>query len=145
MAGISLDNYKIHCATGQQHPPLEAFFSGTFKEWQELQTKENFQCKNVLSLIHMEKEKWLFAGVYRVIEVSRTKDKTNPYFNPSSSYFNYKTKELSGLNHLTGKVIVGGSPLTILSYISPTTECMATLVSSDDIRCCTITVHLQIM
>lgn len=117
MAGISLDNYKIHCATGQQHPPLEAFFSGTFKEWQELQTKENFRCKNILSLIHMEKEKWLFAGVYSVIKVSKTKDKKNPYYNPSSSYFNYKTKELSGLNHLTGKVIVAFDKKFRASYL----------------------------
>ncbi len=31
MAGIKLYDYKIHCATGKDWPPLEAFFDGQFK------------------------------------------------------------------------------------------------------------------
>ena len=76
MAGISLIIIRFIVPLAS-NTPLGSLFTGTFKEWQELQTKENFRCKNVLSLIHMEKEKWLFAGVYSVIEVSKTKDKKN--------------------------------------------------------------------
>ncbi len=59
MAGIKLFDYKIHCATGKDHPPLDVYFAGTFKKWQEQQTQKNFQCKHVLSLIHLENNCWL--------------------------------------------------------------------------------------
>ena len=35
LAGVSLADYKIHCATGFNPTPLEAFFDGKFKQWQE--------------------------------------------------------------------------------------------------------------
>lgn len=49
---IDLDSYKIHLATGNdENPPLEAFFAGRFKEWQEHQTRMNFPCDIVIGLI----------------------------------------------------------------------------------------------
>ena len=45
---------------------------------------------------------------------------------------------------LTGSVMVGGSPLTILSYISETTNCIADFVSLAVILA-VIIVHLQTM
>lgn len=68
--GISLGHFKIHCATGKKTSPLEAFFDGTFKEWQEFQNQQSFQCDEILSLIHIGKNRWLFAGVYAVLGVS---------------------------------------------------------------------------
>lgn len=53
LAGISLSNFKIHCATGEGSRPLEAFFDGSWKEWQERQSKKNFECDHTLSLIHL--------------------------------------------------------------------------------------------
>ncbi len=41
---LNLQSYKIHLATGYPNPPLEAFFEGKFKEWQEYQTRRNFPC-----------------------------------------------------------------------------------------------------
>ena len=42
LAGINLANYKIHCATGSKPTPLEAFFDGKFKQWQEDQNRRKF-------------------------------------------------------------------------------------------------------
>ncbi len=99
MAGIKLFDYKIHCATGKDHPPLDAYFAGTFKKWQEQQTQKNFQCKHVLSLIHLENNCWLFAGVYAVKGVK-------PYLRKGRRHFMYSTVEVKGLEHLTGKAII---------------------------------------
>ena len=99
MAGVKLYDYKIHCATGKDWPPLEAFFDGQFKLWQEHQTKKNFQCKHVLSLIHLENDHWLFSGVYKVKGVRPRRSK-------GKNYFMYSTQEVKGLGHLTGKAII---------------------------------------
>ncbi len=56
LAGVTLDplgKYKIHCATGNDWPPLEAFFEGEWREWQNIQAGKNFKCDHVLSLISL--------------------------------------------------------------------------------------------
>lgn len=104
MAGIKLDDYKIHCATTGKDgsdwgPLLEAFFDGRFKEWQEWQTQKNFQCKHILSLIHLGNDRWLFAGVYEVKGVK-------PDTWKGHSRFLYDTEQVTGLDHLTGKAVI---------------------------------------
>lgn len=99
LAGVSLDNYKIHCATGAKNPPLDAFFDGGWKEWQEHQNKKNFECREIVSLIHLGRTRWLFAGVYHVLG-GREGDKRNP------NGYTYTTREVPGLDHLTGRAIV---------------------------------------
>lgn len=49
LSGVSLTDYKIHCATGVTNPPLGAFFAGRWKEWQETQNQKNFECEQILS------------------------------------------------------------------------------------------------
>jgi hypothetical protein len=66
---LNWESYKIHFATGDNPTPLEAFFAGNFKEWQEHQTKKNFQCDMVLGLIHLGADKWLYAGIYKILGV----------------------------------------------------------------------------
>lgn len=110
LSGVALGKFKIHCATGKDFPPLEAFFDGKFKEWQELQNKRNFQCDQIVSLIHLGGDKWLFAGVYVVEGVKLLKKgEPDPYFSPGGvqkDCFKYSTRELNGLEHLTGRAIV---------------------------------------
>ncbi len=96
---VALRNYKIHCATGENPTPLEAFFAGDFEEWQRWQTRRNFECDHIVSLIHLGESKWLFAGVYKVLGVKRRKWR-------GMDHFYYSTREVSGLDHLTGRVIV---------------------------------------
>lgn len=93
---IPLDNYKIHLATGQKIPPLDAFYEGKFKEWQEYQNNENFKCDYVLSLISLEGNKWLFVGVYKVLGVTNG---TNPSYQ-------YQTELLPNQDDLIGRIIV---------------------------------------
>lgn len=105
---INLSTFKIHCATQDkrsevQHP-LEAFFDGNFKEWQEDQSRRYFQCNEILSLIHFKeihlKDKWLFAGIYKVLgePQQRTKNEKIRY--------QYSTQEVADPEDLTGRVVV---------------------------------------
>ncbi len=73
LAGLSLNRFKIHCATGKNQAPLEAFFDGKFKEWQEYQNQHNFQCDEIISLIYLSGDKWLFAGIFAVLGVKERK------------------------------------------------------------------------
>lgn len=99
LAGITLGHFKIHCATGVKTSPLEAFFEGKFKEWQESQNQRNFQCDEILSLIYLVKDRWLFAGIYSVLGVKERKEgKRIRYY--------YSTRELAGLEHLVGHAII---------------------------------------
>ena len=93
---LNLGSYKIHLATGDKHPPLEAFFSGKFKEWQEWQTRKNFTHEMVISLIELSKNKWLFAGVFRVLGCVKQSEK----------HIAYETELLPGQDDLIGRIIV---------------------------------------
>lgn len=99
LARIDLGHFKIHLATGWPDPPLVAYFSGRFKEWQEYQTRRNFQCDSVVSLIHLHATKWLFVGVWTIKGVTARS-------NAEKSWFEYSTQEVSGLEHLSGRTIV---------------------------------------
>ncbi len=109
LSGITLHKFKIHCATGVNPSPLDAFLEGRFKHWQECQNQQNFKCDEIVSLIHRGGDKWLFAGVYAVEGVQpRAKGDSN-YWAPEGlphHWFEYSTRELEGLDDLTGRVIV---------------------------------------
>ncbi|MFC1573766.1 GIY-YIG nuclease family protein [Candidatus Latescibacterota bacterium] len=101
LAGVELQDYKIHCATGYNPTPLEAFFDGTFGQWQERQNQENFKRGHILSIIHLENAHWLFAGAFSVQSVAPAKKKWR-----DGPCYKYSTEEISGLEHLVGRVIV---------------------------------------
>lgn len=111
MAGVKLDNFKIHCATSTTKPPLESFFDGKFKEWQEFQRNRNFQCDQIVSLIHYKSDKWLFAGVFAVDGISKEKK------DKKGKYFLYSTTEIKGLEHLVGRVFVSFNKNFRASYL----------------------------
>lgn len=99
LAGVKLWDFKIHLATGRNPTPMEAYLDGKFREWQEIQTKRNFQCAQVLSLIQMQPARWLFAGVFKVHGVRPTTFAGRPHFR-------YKTTLVKGLDHLVGRAVV---------------------------------------
>jgi hypothetical protein len=99
LAGVRMYQFKIHCATGTNPTPLEAFYEGTFRQWQEYQHHKNFEYDQILSLIHLGGSDWLFAGVYDVHGVQMKSS-------GQKSWYEYGTSELAGLEHLTGKVII---------------------------------------
>jgi len=110
LAGLELEDFKIHCATGENPTPLEAFFDGAFRQWQEHQRRKNFECKHVLSLIHLGGRRWLFAGVYEILGVGRGKWKRLPCYR-------YSTQEIEGLDHLTARAIVDFNKTFRASYL----------------------------
>jgi hypothetical protein len=96
LQGITLEDYKIHLATGVNSPPLDAYLAGSFKEWQEEQTQKNFECAMVLSLIYLGADRWLFTGVYRVLGVQPGQ----------KTAFLYQTELIPGQEGLIGRIIV---------------------------------------
>lgn len=61
-------DYKIHFAIGanKKSLPKEEFINGNFEDWQNDQNNKNFNRKYVISLIWVDDDKWMFAGVYQV-------------------------------------------------------------------------------
>ena len=110
LSGIELVDFKIHCATGIESSPLEAFLDGSWKQWQERQNQKNFECDQILSLIHLGGTRWLFGGVFTVLGV-----KQGNIHNPNG--YEYETKELDGLGHLTGRAVVEFTKTFRASYL----------------------------
>ena len=111
LAGVTLTDYKIHCATtGSKSTPLEAFFDGKFREWQEDQNQRNFECAQILSLIHLGADRWLFGGVYSVEGVTQHTDGPKPKYR-------YATSELPGMEDLVGRVVVQFDKTFRASYL----------------------------
>lgn len=89
---------KVHlaCWNGQEEP-INVYYEGRFKAWQEWQSRRNFSCSHVLSLIDLGNREWLFAGVYEVLEC-------NPHPEVDGHY-RYKTREASKQKGLIGRII----------------------------------------
>lgn len=96
---IVLKDYKIHLATVSPTAsltPLDAYFEGTFQEWQDSQNAKNFECEHILALIGLERNLWLFVGVFRVLEVEKGTD----------TPWRYHTELLPDQQDLIGRVMV---------------------------------------
>jgi hypothetical protein len=113
--------YKIHFASVDSHDPLEEFLLGNFKEYQEKQTKKNFNREYVISLISHEKDIWMFAGVYKVQSEPVLDTKTNLYIYDTELttcqddligrlYFKYKKEFRHSYPNLESVPKHGGKP-----------------------------------
>ena len=111
-AGVEIDSssLKIHLACWNGHEkPIDVFFAGNFKVWQEWQNKRNFPCRQIIGLIDLGKGQWLFAGVYEILDLRiHLRRKTR---------FQYSTKLLHGQAGLIGRVIVRHVRTGRASYI----------------------------
>lgn len=103
---FSLQDYKIHLATHSIHSPLDAFYAGNFKEWQEYQTKRNFQCDMVISLIQYKRNLWLYAGVYKILGVEYIKD-----------HYEYSTELIDENDELIGRLVIYHERTSRQSYL----------------------------
>jgi hypothetical protein len=90
---------KVHLAVHNgQEDPIDRFREGRFPAWQEDQSKKNFESEQVLSLISLGGQRWLFAGLYE-------QQGRNPH--PSNAErFQYSLRELPGQKALIGRLIV---------------------------------------
>jgi GIY-YIG catalytic domain len=88
--------YKVHFATGPKgNDPLIAFLQGKFKDWQEWQSKRNFERNYILSLIYYDVNEWLFAGFYKSKGCELVND-----------HYEYDTELLNIQSHLIGRLII---------------------------------------
>ena len=94
----NLSNYKVHLATGIETDPLNAFLQNDFKEWQEWQNRRNFEREYIISLIHLERDKWLFAGIYKK---NNCKKVNKPY-----EHYEYVTEQMDINKDLIGRLII---------------------------------------
>lgn len=103
LSGVDLEDYKIHCASNDQRSawrPLEQYYDGSFEDGQARQSKTNFECEHVLSLIDLgDAKRWLFVGVYNVEGVRKVREAGWPGFL-------YTLKRIPGLGHLEGRAII---------------------------------------
>ena len=79
LVGIDLNDYKIHYVIDilRKDLPLDDFFVGNFKIYQETQTKKNFIKLHISSLIHLNKIAWLFACIWKKLEIYDKKYRTS--------------------------------------------------------------------
>lgn len=90
---------KIHlaCYNGIEDP-LDVYFSGTFKAWQESQNHKNFERSTILGLIQLSrKTTWLYAGLF-------SSSGCLPRIGERG--FIYQTTELSEFSEFAGRLIV---------------------------------------
>jgi len=125
----NIKEIKIHCATGNvakgknKLEPLFEYSKGKFMEWQEGQNQKNFERKYILSLIYIDKNEWLFAGVYQCLSVKEATKENG------KTYYKYKTLLLEPGKELIGKLIVSfekdfrASYLRLENYIDDLTIC----------------------
>lgn len=106
---LNLDSYKVHLATGN---PLDAFFKGQFKEWQENQTRRNFNREMVVSLIEIRRNKWLFAGVYRILSYKKL----------PNTRIAYSTELIPGQEELIGRIVVQHKRAGQATYLKGKTD-----------------------
>lgn len=111
-AGVGVDaaSLKVHlaCWNGHEHP-LDVFFAGNFKQWQEQQNKRNFQCAQIISLIDMGQGRWLFAGVYQILDCRANPGAVTPFL--------YTTQLVPGQDEWIGRIIVQHTRSGRASYI----------------------------
>lgn len=98
--------YKIHFANiAGSHHPLDEWEScpENFEEWQSWQSKRNFDCKYVLSLIDFkDRGYFMFAGIYEVLgcEGDVSVEWTD------KKYYKYKTRLTEMYSEYIGRLIV---------------------------------------
>ena len=102
-SGVEITDYKIHCAidASKNNKPLEMFFAGKFQEYQDHQTKKNFNKPYILSMIYLGANKWLFSGLWKKISLEKSQVKDGDRL-----LFKYNTELVKGLEHLTGRAII---------------------------------------
>ncbi len=104
---IPLNDHKIHLATGENPPAYEAFIRGEFKDWQEGQNNKNFPCTHILSLVSLGNNRWVFAGVYKVLGVEKGVEQP----------FRYRTELIPNQEDIIGRIIVFFKRPSRASYI----------------------------
>ena len=108
---ITPERSKIHLATWNgNEDPLDVYFAGKFNEWQQLQSRRNFEREFVVSLIALpSSNQWLLAGVYR--------SGGSTWFEPEQMY-NYQLDPVAEFDELAGRVVADFERTGRQSYLN---------------------------
>ncbi len=92
-----INKSKTHFAMGEKDrfAPLYTFYKNEFKEWQEIRRNNCFNKEYILSLIYFGRNEWLFAGIYRKINVEKIEEA-----------YKYNTELLDIASDLIGRLII---------------------------------------
>jgi hypothetical protein len=119
MQSLLPEQCKIHLAGWNgRDDPMDIFLRGLFPEWQNWQSNRVFERPFIVSLIKMDNDQWLFAGVHSThgcdevdAQQDRPWDKSAGYSPTLESQkikpaVRYHTKALPEFSELTGRLIV---------------------------------------
>lgn len=114
--GINLEptECKLHMAVHNKiEDPMDVYLDDNFKEWQEIQTKKNFERKYIIALVQFpeNKKKWLFAGLYESISVTKRQ-------NDHPGNYQYKTKLIESLDSIDGRLVINFDKKSRASYLN---------------------------
>ena len=95
-----IEESKLHLAIGykEKFEPLYAFYREDFKFWQERQNNKNFEKPYIISMIYYGKDEWLFAGVYKRLDVKKPDHEDYKYL--------YNTELMDISFELIGRLII---------------------------------------
>lgn len=96
------ENSKIHLATWNgDEDPLDVYLGGHFDDWQQWQTKQNFEREYVISLISLpQANRWLFAGAYLSHGAEWRKEEGE------RGLYQYNMERDDSCEELTGRMVV---------------------------------------
>ncbi|MEQ8205134.1 MAG: GIY-YIG nuclease family protein [Woeseia sp.] len=89
---------KVHLATGNgSENPLDVFLAGRFSDWQQWQTRKNFERDFVISFVALPSwNQWLLAGIYRSIKSEWIE---------AEGMYQYHLDELLEFDGLSGRLV----------------------------------------
>lgn len=118
---------KLHLATWNGvEQPIDVYLAGDFSDWQRWQNAKNFERGFVISLIDIphQKDKWLFAGVYR------TNGSERKWSDEYKKHYNwYELTEEQTYKEMNGRLVVTFARPGRASYLLAEKWCDRILLS----------------
>jgi hypothetical protein len=95
---MGTEKFKVHLAIGakKRYEALDAFREGRYQQFQESQTRLNFERPFILSLAFYGKNEWLFCGIYR-------SEGHGPLIN---GFYHYNTTQMPDHKDLIGRLVI---------------------------------------
>lgn len=113
---------KVHLArwNGNEHP-IDVFKRGEFDAWQSWQKHQNFNCEQVVSLVHdLPRSLWLFAGLFR--------PRGHTYYGGDDPHYLYELERLASTQPLEGRLFCSSAYKQRNSYVHCKTVADMTVV-----------------
>lgn len=101
---------KIHLASyNGRERPMDVFIAGNFDKWQTWQSRRNFGRRLVVSLIEAGKDRWLYAGLFKVRAVKAVAEPTPHYV--------YDLQRIAAADEYAGRLYVKSAYKERMRYV----------------------------